>query len=709
MPDSPANALSVEDVAILMGVVRSLVASPDLYHLPEAVTRAGLMLSGARSCVIERWLSASDETIVLARAAGPDWTGSDLATGDRVSLDGWPAWRRALDGEAIQCDVEDERLTSAERERLRRWGVRSLLVLPIRAGDESVGLLSCYSDLPDAFPSDRVPPLEELATISGMAILQRDAYRRARRLATRLGAVAMASAEAVQVLDLPRLLERIPPLMVEAFGHYLVNVFLVDPASGALELRDSAGYPAPGAVPFGERVELGQGIVGHVATTSQPYLAPDTRHDPHYVEGPGLETTRSEVAAPLVSRGVFIGVLDVQSREVGAFDESDAQALAAMATAIGATVENARLVRQVRDDEHRLRAIMDAVPSPLGVYDAGWYLQYVNEAMIRLYAKGDPDAIPIGAPFTIVAERLAGQFANPDLFHGREEGGMRSPMGDEVFLKDPPRVYVREVTPVVDDEQRVASIVLYRNVTDERAALRAKDRLLSIAAHELRTPLTALLGFIDLSLMSIDRDNADPATVRVRLVRTQREARRLGRLVEELLDMARVESGASALRLATFDLGALVREVVERFEFGEMAGRVVVEAPEPVAGGWDEGRIDQILTNIISNALTYAPAPTTVRIVVREREGRARVEVRDQGPGLSPQDLARLFQPFVRVGDQTTVGGGMGLGLHVSRVLAERHGGRLWLESEPGRGTVAILDLPLTTSPEKDALATTTV
>lgn len=702
---SPAKIgprLTHDDIRALLKAARAMASPRDLAPVPREVATICRTMAGADACTFTRVLPAGNEMTVLTWDAAPTWTEAGPAHGRRVSLDNRPAIREALAGTVVQKQTGQRQPDDAAAEELAARGIGSLLLIPIMHQEETTGIIELVSRSGDAFPPDRVAPCLELARLVGFAIAQSATLQRELKLVDRLGAVAASSVEAARLLDTGSLLERIPKLIVSTFGHYLVNVFLLDAEAGELVLHVSEGFPVGKPFPHGERVALSDGIVGYVGATGKTHLAPDVSLDPHYKEGPALSETRSELAAPLLAHGDVIGVLDVQSRRRNAFDASDAVALDAMAASLSVAIDNARLFQETRETERRLRAIMDAVPSPLGVYDAAWNVRYVNEAMMHLYGGDRVNAGTLGQSFTTLAEDLAPKLANPEVLLGRDEGGMLSNQGDEVILRDPPRTFIRTVTPVRNDAETIAHISLYKDVTTERAALTAKDRLLSIAAHELRTPLTALMGFIDLLQIQLGKDDASPELVRQRLTTVQREARRLGRLVDELLGLARLESGAAPLVLVSMELGELVRQVIERFSFDGTAARISVEMPDgPIHGVWDEGRLDQILTNIIGNALQYAPAPSTIRIVVRSTGTMARVEVHDQGPGISDAELQQLFEPFVRVGEAARVGGGLGLGLHVSRMLAERHEGRLWLESTVGQGTTAILEIPLQPSDAK--------
>jgi signal transduction histidine kinase len=693
LPVLPAGGRGDEDARVLQRVAQAVVSSLELEPMLREVATACLGAAGAECCTIELWRRATDEVEVVAGAFRPGWSDAHAFPGERGSLAGYGSWRLALEGRVVRREADDPELEPAERSDLDAWQVGALLLVPLVVRDRCAGVMELYSRDRGAFPPDRVDLCQTLARYAGIGIERSDAYARERKLALRLAAVAKAAVEAASQLDPDRLLDDLPGLIVGAFGHYLANVFLLDRGDGSLVLRAIAGYPGPDPAPMGDRMPPGAGICGRVARTGEVYLAPDVLTDPHYVQGPLLTGTRSELAAPIVARQGVIGVLDVQSREPDAFDDADAVALRALAAAVGIAIENARLFRRIRDDEHRLRAIMEAVPSPLGVYDGSGRLTFANRALL-----GVPELVEAGA-----GERSAEPDA-PATLAAAPDAAASPPDADapdEIRLDEPPRTYLRRLTPFAiagDEGDAGARVVLYQDVTVERAAVRAKDQLLSIAAHELRTPLTALLGYLDLLLAQTARQLPALEPIHARLEKVRQEGGQIAWLIEQLLDLARAEAGTIPLRPMEVLAGDVLVRLAERFAVVEDGAERVRLAlpPEPVACRWDEERIVQILSNLLANALKYAPDETPVVLaLVPPADERVRIEIRDRGPGIAREDLARLFQPFSRAGPGSTVGGGLGLGLYVSRLLSERLGGRLWLESAPGEGTVAVLELPV--------------
>jgi signal transduction histidine kinase len=252
-----------------------------------------------------------------------------------------------------------------------------------------------------------------------------------------------------------------------------------------------------------------------------------------------------------------------------------------------------------------------------------------------------------------------------------------------------------------------ASLEQQRLASEARAAVRVRDEFLGVAAHELRTPLTSLKLQLQLLYRQLRQDAPpDPGRVGRAVDACERQTTRLSQLVDSLLDVSRLTSGRLELRPEALELDEVARELARRFETeARMAGvRLTVDAPRPVPGRWDRLRLEQVLTNLVSNALKYGQgAPVDVR--VRDEGAYARLEVEDRGIGIDPEDARRIFDRFERAVSSQHYGG-LGLGLFISRQLVEALGGRISVESRPGRGSTFTVLLPrggLPPEPREDA------
>ncbi|MGD0946010.1 MAG: HAMP domain-containing sensor histidine kinase [Candidatus Binatia bacterium] len=210
-----------------------------------------------------------------------------------------------------------------------------------------------------------------------------------------------------------------------------------------------------------------------------------------------------------------------------------------------------------------------------------------------------------------------------------------------------------------------------------------KSDFVSLVSHELRTPLTSIIGF-SRTLMTLPL-GAEQHRRYLGIIES--EGKRLAELVEEYLDMSKIESGHIALQLAPVDVVRLVHEVVEQIQSGSAVCIMTCLPAELPAVTGDVGRLKRVLLNLTDNALRYTAKGTSVIVSATAADDGPCVSVQDHGPGLTPKEAARVFEKFYRGRDSITERSrGSGLGLTIAKGIVEAHGGRLWVESEPGQG-----------------------
>ena len=213
----------------------------------------------------------------------------------------------------------------------------------------------------------------------------------------------------------------------------------------------------------------------------------------------------------------------------------------------------------------------------------------------------------------------------------------------------------------------------------------------STALHELRTPLTSIIGQAQLARRFVEKN---PVRAVEALDRALDQAKRMNRLMTELLQETRVAMGALSLSVVTFDLGIAVATTISEHEHEDVPRITFAPPPENVRVRGDPDRIAQILGNLLDNAIKYSAPRTPIDVSLGVVEGETIIRVRDYGLGVPADESGRLFTPFFRT-SRTQDLPGSGLGLHISRRLAEQHGGRLWLETSTGAGSVFALALPV--------------
>ena len=333
-------------------------------------------------------------------------------------------------------------------------------------------------------------------------------------------------------------------------------------------------------------------------------------------------------------------------------DSADAAWLEKLASLTRGALERCTQHEQLQAEKARLAASLEAAPAPLALWDRSGRLVHANSAFQGLGLDGAP---PVELPPTALLE-------------------------EEITLGDPPRTFVVMTVPVAE-RQYVLS--LYRDITRERQALRAKDELVSMIGHELRNPLTSIQGYSQMMARQLGV--------------VQQQVNQLNRLIGDFIDASQLEGGQLPLTPEPLDLAELARAAAERFR-GAHEGRTLrleLAATPPVEG--DPTRLGQVLDNLLSNAAKYSPADSEIVLSVATDEREVLLSVHDHGTGIAPEHLPRLFDRSYRVpGADTERVSGAGLGLSIARDLVAAHGGRLWAESDGrGRGSSFWVALPV--------------
>ncbi|MDF3017427.1 MAG: Chemotaxis protein methyltransferase CheR [Thermomicrobiales bacterium] len=310
----------------------------------------------------------------------------------------------------------------------------------------------------------------------------------------------------------------------------------------------------------------------------------------------------------------------------------------------------------------------------------------VNPAYCALYGLNPEQAV--GQSFAIIfpeeerasaAEQYHAIFAGPDP-PPSYESRVQHADGGERFVEARADFLIR-------DGERIAMISSIRDITERKRAERVQQDFIAMASHDLLTPVTVLRARTQLLQRRQTYDEASITSI-------LEQASRMERLITDLREMVRVEGGRLALRREPVDLGEIVHEAVTRARTQGTRHALRIEAPpSPIVGLWDRDRLGQVLDNLIGNAIKYSPEGGEIAIRVEATDAEGRVSIEDHGIGIAGDALPRLFERFYQ-GQDPGVSTGLGLGLYISRMLVESHGGRIWAESEPGQGSTFVIALP---------------
>lgn len=348
-------------------------------------------------------------------------------------------------------------------------------------------------------------------------------------------------------------------------------------------------------------------------------------------------------------------------------------------------LDRARLYEAERRARARLEILAAATARFASSLDLAETVSAIGECLVPACARGcSIDLLRDGA-----LERVLDVGAKPDQARCTLELPLAvrdQPLGVLCLYRD--EAIEAEDRALLAELARRAALALdaARLFREREEALRIREDFLGIAGHELRTPLTAL----KIWLYSAQKFGLQPSD----LATASRQLDRLERLVDELLDVTRIHAGRLALDRRSTDLCALVREITQHLErdADRAETRIDVTAPDSLVGSWDAFRLGQVFTNLVSNAIKYAPGKP-IEVTLEEAGDRARLRVRDRGMGIAADDQARIFERFERAVSSRNYGG-VGLGLWISRQIVEAHGGTIRVESKPGQGSEFVVELP---------------
>lgn len=361
--------------------------------------------------------------------------------------------------------------------------------------------------------------------------------------------------------------------------------------------------------------------------------------------------------------------------------------------------ENALLFERAERTGSELRSVLNSTINGIFLVGKDLRVRFVNRQMGALLGIDLSDSVGRHMP-TLLRERLKPLVTDPEAFEARLlglYGDFDQEATDEIEIGGAaPRLLSRYSGPVRDESGNLLGrIEVYRDITEERAADRLKDEFLSLAAHELKTPITSLKAYAQL-LRRKPVDEIPPQLVKNALDTIDRQATQLTVLVNDLLDVSRVETGHLDLRLQPLDLSELMCNVARQLATTSTEHVVEVLPSKPVMVCADPSRIEQVAVNLLTNALKYSPDGGRIAVSVQGRDGEAVASFADEGIGIPPDKLPHIFDRFYQAHATATYSyGGMGIGLYISREIISRHGGNIWVQSEEGKGSTFSFSLPM--------------
>jgi len=416
------------------------------------------------------------------------------------------------------------------------------------------------------------------------------------------------------------------------------------------------------------------------------------------VVGLGLHL-QQVVALPMSIKRELIGVLYVFRAYGTRFTADDRQVLASFADQAAIAVHNAQLYERISQEKHRLDAILEYSADGVLILDSGHRIVVFNRALAQLSGWSAADASGRHHDEVIRWARLetdldldtavAGGWPLQSARPLYVEGDLRRQSGGTVSVGI-------TYAPLFDREACLVNIIAdVHDITRFREADEIKSTFISVISHELKMPVALIKGYAD----TLRREDAcwAPETAREGLTVIVEEADHLNHLIDDLLDASRLQAGALPLKMDQVALDALADRVARRFQTQTQAHKIVANFPPdfPVARG-DPGRLEQVLNNLVSNAIKYSPDGGDIEISGRASRNEVIVTVLDQGTGIPFEEQSHVFERFFRgARERRKRTPGAGLGLYLAKAIVEAHGGRIWVESNPRKGAAFSFAIPI--------------
>ena len=574
------------------------------------------------------------------------------------------------------------------------WAMREGMVAfagyPLIARDRVVGVLALFAR--HQLGEETLAMLASVAEMIATGIARHQVDERQREETQISDALLRVGMALASEHDLHALIQGVTDAATALVGAQLGSFFynVVDDAGGAYMLytlsgvpREAfAGFPMPRNTAIFGPTFAGEGLVRLMDVTEDPRYGQSA---PYFGMPQGHLAVRSYLAVPVISRsGAVIGGLFFGHADPGVFTERAEQIVVAIAAQAAIAVDNAQLLRDTQAAEARFRSLFAQVPDAILIADAaGKYLD-ANPAATALLAYTHDELLSLSVSDIVAADR---EWTQEEYAQFTASGVWRDEL--DVRRKDGGLVPVEVQATAVDLPGGTLYLSVLRDISSRRRYEREQRDFIAMVAHDLKNPLTAIKGYVQLMQRRGSYSAQNVTTVAA-------QANRLERLIDDLRDVVRTDADRIVLAYGETDLTALARAAVEEMQTLNPAHDIRLEAPtDPVVGSWDAGRIEQVLGNLLTNAVKYSPEGGEIVVRIENAGDMARVSITDQGIGVLPEALPLLFERFYRApGGVATDRKGLGLGLYISKGIIEGHGGQITVASTVGTGSTFTFTLP---------------
>lgn len=677
---------------LLYNISRELAAALDLRTVLQRVLFLSMKYVGAisGSVIVLDAAGQPVESAIITGAQVHDHTTQQLRVTFERGLAGWVIRNRQA--VLIPDTSRDERWVRLPDDEKDRTGPKSAVSAPILAREELVGVITLVHSHPGFFSQDHLALMNSIADQASMSILNARLYGESQRHAGVMSALANSSAVISSSVKLDEVLQSILEQSMQGLRVEAVSLALLDPTESELVYRATTSQNHNKII--GYRLPVGTGIAGWVAKEGAGVIVPDVTQDerffPEFDHEIGFRT-RAIACAPIRLNGKVIGILQALNPLDGQFDPDALTVLTGIGSLAGTAIRHAQLFESLQQAHQRYRELFEDSIDPIILTDWQGSIQEANRQVtsltntpiaelrrLNIRALQVVDDHSLGDDFSEVAKGATISY----------ECTLSAP-GQSV----PVQVYVRKV--LFEDEVYLQWIL--RDITERKNLDNLRNDLLSMIYHDLRSPLANVVSSLDVleSMLPLNDDPALQSLLNIAI----RSSERISRLTNSLLDIRRLEAGQPIVNLQLASPSELVQDALDAVRMiaegknQPLVSEVQLDLPDL----WvDADMVRRVLINLVENAVKYTPTGSQIHIGANlsPESGMVELWVRDNGPGIPFVDREHIFDKYARL--QSKDGPkGFGLGLAFCRLAVEKHGGRIWVDSEHQTGSTFRFLLPV--------------
>jgi PAS domain S-box-containing protein len=686
-PDDNART----SLELLYNISREFAAALDLRAVLQRVLKLSMENVGAvsGSIIVLDDTGQAIESAFLMHGKAYDQSVLNLRVTLENGLAGWVARQRQA--VLVPDTSRDERWLRRPDDQFDRTGPKSAVGVPILNRDQLVGVMTLVHSSPGFFNVDNLALVRSIADQAGIAILNARLYAESQRRARVMTAVAESAAAITESLDLDVVLRRILDQILHALRVEAVLLALVDPHGTELEYRAATGFPIRSVI--GLRTKVGKGIPGWVARYGLGAMTPDAYQDPRF--DPDLDQwlhfhTRAAACAPIRSQGKVIGVLEALNPVEGGFATDDLAVLTEIGGLAGSAIRHAQLYESLQAAHQRYHDLFQDSINPILVTDWDGKLIEANRIAEQTTGlRGSTLQASNIAELHMVDESAVGLgFAH---LHAGETVSYESSLHTVDSGDIPVQVFVRRI--LIDKVSYLQWI--FDDITEQKNLDVQRHDLIAMIYHDLRAPLANIVSSLDVLASFFPEDDGQSIKPIMKII--ERSVGRIQRLTDSLLDINRLEAGQPIGNRQVIAPQDLINDAVDGVYWSAQSRGVQVEKVDigQLPDVWvDADMLRRVLINLLENGIKFTPGGLTLEVGARPSGAMVQFWVRDAGPGIAPEDAARIFDKHFRIIKENSARG-FGLGLAFCRLAVEAHGGKIWVDSKLGEGATFSFTVPV--------------